>query len=127
MSGENGDLLKGLIIGGLIGAVLGILYAPKSGKEMREELAGKTDELLSKAREEYEKAVEKSGIISETAVKRLEELESSGKEKVEEVESKVNKFAHQDAKTVPGNKNKLKKAFDVGVATYRKEKNKKLI
>jgi gas vesicle protein len=127
MSEKNGGLLKGLIIGGLIGAVLGILYAPKSGKEMREELAGKTDELLSKAREEYEKAVEKSGIISETAVKRLEELESSAKEKVEEVESKVNKFAHQGAKTVQGNKNKLKKAFDVGVATYRKEKNKKLI
>lgn len=127
MSEKNGGLLKGLIIGGLIGAVLGILYAPKSGKKMREELAGKTDELLSKAREEYEKAVEKSRIISETAVRRLEESESSAKEKVEEVESKVNKFAHQGAKTVQGNKNKLKKAFDAGVATYRKEKNKKLI
>ena len=127
MSEKNGDLLKGLIIGGLIGAVLGIFYAPKSGKEMREELAGKTDELLSKAKEEYEKAVEKNRIISETAVKRLEELESSAKEKVEEVESKVNKFAHQGAKTVQSNKNKLKKAFVVGVATYRKEKNKKLI
>ena len=127
MSEKNGDLLKGLVIGGLIGAVLGILYAPKSGKEMREELAVKTDELLSKAKEEYEKAVEKNRIISETAVKRLEELESSAKEKVEEVESKVNKFAHQGAKTVQGNKNKLKKAFDVGAATYRKEKNKKLI
>ncbi|HEX7415997.1 MAG TPA: YtxH domain-containing protein [Smithellaceae bacterium] len=127
MSERNGGLLKGLIIGGLIGAVLGVLYAPKSGKEMREELAGKTDDLLSKAKEEYEKALEKSRIVSETAVKRLEELGSSAKEKVEEAESKVNKFAYQGVKAVPGNKNKLKKAFDVGVATYRKEKNKKLI
>jgi gas vesicle protein len=127
MAEKNGGLLKGLIIGGLIGAVLGVLYAPKSGKEMREELTGKTDDFLSKAREEYEKALEKSRMVSETAVKRLEESGSSVKEKVEEVESKVNKFAHQDAKKVPGNKNKLKKAFDVGVATYRKEKNKKLI
>jgi hypothetical protein len=97
---------------------------------MREELAGKTDDLLSKAKEEYEKALEKSRVVSETAVKRLEELGSSAKEKVEEEESKgnkVNKFAHQGVNTVPGNKNKLKKAFDVGVATYRKEKNKKLI
>jgi gas vesicle protein len=127
MAEKNGGFLKGLIIGGLIGAVLGILYAPKSGKEMREELAGKTDEFLSKAKEEYEKAVEKSRIISETAVKQLEELESSAKEKVEEVENKVDKFAHQGSRTVQSNKNKLKKAFDVGVAAYRKEKNKKLI
>ena len=65
MSERNGDLLKGLIIGGLIGAVLGILYAPKSGKETREDIARKTEDLLDKAKEEYEKAVEKSKLAYE--------------------------------------------------------------
>ena len=60
MSEKNGDLFKGLIVGGLIGALLGILFAPKSGKETREDIARKTEELLGKAKEEYEKAAEKS-------------------------------------------------------------------
>ncbi|MEK6654015.1 MAG: YtxH domain-containing protein [Thermodesulfobacteriota bacterium] len=40
------DCVKGLIIGGLIGAALGILYAPKSGKETREEISHSAEELL---------------------------------------------------------------------------------
>ena len=65
------DFIGGFIIGGLVGAVIGILYAPKSGKETREEIGRKTDELLSKAKEEYDHAVEKSRMIFEAAVERL--------------------------------------------------------
>ena len=43
---KRSDFIGGLIIGGLVGAVIGILYAPKSGKETREEIGRKTDELL---------------------------------------------------------------------------------
>jgi gas vesicle protein len=52
MSENNGDLLLGFIIGGLVGVTLGILFAPKSGKETREEIT-------RKAKEGYEKAAEK--------------------------------------------------------------------
>lgn len=125
MSERNGDLLKGLIIGGLIGAVIGILYAPKSGRETREDIANKADELLAKAREEYEKAVEKSKAAYEVAMQRLKEVEVSAKERVEEIEGKVSEFAQQSAETINENKNRLKKAIDAGVEAYREEKNKK--
>jgi gas vesicle protein len=125
MSEKNNDLLKGLFIGGLIGVVLGILYAPKSGKETREEIACKADELLGRAKEEYEKAVEKSKTAYETAVKHLKGLEISAKEKMEEVEGKVNEFANLGAEAVSGNKNRLRKAIDAGVEAYREENNKK--
>jgi len=125
MSERNGDLLKGLIIGGLIGAALGILYAPKSGKETREDIAHKTEDLLNKAKEEYEKAVAKSKMAYEAALKRWQELESSAKGKMEEVESKVNSIAQQGIETVQENKNRLKKAIDAGVEAYREEKDKK--
>jgi gas vesicle protein len=59
MSENNGDLLVGFIVGGLIGAALGILFAPKSGKETREDIKQKADELIIKAKEEYEKAAQK--------------------------------------------------------------------
>ncbi|MGV8059647.1 MAG: YtxH domain-containing protein [Smithellaceae bacterium] len=125
MSEKNGDLLKGLVIGGLIGAALGILYAPKSGKETREDIARKTEDLLEKAKEEYEKAVAKSKLAYESAMKRLQELELSAKGKVEEVESKVAEFAQQSAEAVQDNKNRLKKAIDAGVEAYRVEKTGK--
>ena len=125
MSERSGELLKGLVIGGLIGVGLGILYAPKSGKETREDIARKTEDLLGKAKEEYEKAVEKSKRAYELAVKRLEELELSAREKVQDVENKVNEFAQQGSETIQANKNKLKKAIDAGVDAYREEKTKK--
>ena len=53
------DCIKGMIVGGLIGATLGILYAPKSGKETREELRKSADEVFEKAKEQYEAACEK--------------------------------------------------------------------
>ena len=125
MSEKSYDLLKGLFIGGLIGVVLGVLYAPKSGKETREDIARTTEDLLSKGKEEYEKAVEKSKTVYETAVKHLKGLEISAKEKVEEVEDKVNEFVHQGAEVIAGNKNRLRKAIDAGVEAYREENIKK--
>ena len=125
MSEKSSDLLKGLFIGGFIGVVLGILYAPKSGKETREDIVRITEDLLSKGKEEYEKAVERSKEAYETAVKRLKGLEISAKEQVEEVESKVSEFAHKGADAIADSKNRLKKAIDAGVDAYREENNKK--
>ena len=125
MSEKSSDLLKGLIIGGFVGVVLGILYAPKSGKETREDIARTTEDLLSKGKEEYEKAVAKSKSAYEEAVKRLKGLEISAKEKVEEIESKASDFAHKGADAIADSKNRLKKAIDAGVETYREESNKK--
>ena len=125
MSERNGDLLKGLIVGGLIGAALGILYAPKSGKETREDIARKTEELMNKAKEEYEKAVIKSKHAYEAAIKRLQDMETAAKAKVEEVENKVSEFAEQSTETIQDNKTRLKKAINAGVDAYREEKTKK--
>jgi len=125
MSERNGDLLKGLFIGGLIGVVMGILYAPKSGKETREDIVRTTEDLLSRAKDEYEKAVEKSKAAYEAAVERLKDLELSTKEKVHEIEGKVSEFASQSAEKIADNKNRLKNAIDAGVDAYREEKTKK--
>ena len=125
MSEKSSDLLKGLFIGGLIGVVLGVLYAPKSGKETREDIARTTEDLLSRGKEEYEKAVEKSKTAYEAAVKHLKGLEISAKEKVEEIESKASEFAHKGADALVDSKNRLKKAIDAGVEAYREENVKK--
>jgi gas vesicle protein len=86
------DCVKGFIIGGLIGAALGILYAPKSGKETREGIRHSAEELLEKAKEEYEEAS-----------REIEQLVGREKE------------------LYVGKKERLKKALEAGVETYKQQ------
>lgn len=124
MADREMDWIKGLLVGGLIGAAIGLLFAPKSGRETREDIARKTDELLAKAKQEYEKAAEKSKAAYEEAAARLKAAEGVAREKVGELEGKVGQLAHQGADVLQENKSRLKKALEAGVETYREEKNK---
>jgi gas vesicle protein len=123
MAESNGHFFKGLFIGGLIGAVIGILYAPKRGKEMRENLARQADEIIAKAKEAFEKNKE----TYEKEHKRLKNIESSVRNKASEVESKINEFTHQSAEAVQDRKKRLKKAIHAGVEAYREKQKKKLL
>ncbi|MGA3281667.1 MAG: YtxH domain-containing protein [Smithella sp.] len=127
MSERNNDLLKGLFVGGLIGMVLGVLFAPKSGKQTREDITRKADELLVKAKEEYEKAIEKSKTAHDASVNNLKDLGATVEEKAVEAESKVSEFAHQGVEVIKSNKNRLKMAIDAGLEAYREEISKKSI
>jgi len=58
-----GLLVAGFAIGALVGTVMGLLFAPKSGRELREEIKEKSAEYYGVARERgaeyYDKAKEK--------------------------------------------------------------------
>ena len=83
------DCLKGLIIGGLIGAALGILYAPKSGKETREEISHTAEELLKKTKTQYEELC-----------KRIEQLADQEKELLVEKKEKIKKALEAGAEVL---------------------------
>ncbi len=44
--GVSGAFMRGAILGGILGAVLAIWYAPRSGRELRRLLQGRRRELL---------------------------------------------------------------------------------
>lgn len=52
---RTGDILTAFIIGGVIGAVLGILFAPASGKVTRERVGDWLEEKKEEAKETLEK------------------------------------------------------------------------
>jgi gas vesicle protein len=127
MSEKNGDLLKGLFVGGLIGIALGLLFAPRSGKETRDDIKQKANDLFVKARDEYEKVVEKSKLACEKSVQQLKDMNLSAKEKTMEMENKVGELANQGIEAIQSNKNRFKKAIDAGLEAYREEINKEKV
>lgn len=48
----------GLLIGGLIGAALGFLFAPQPGEKTREQLRGRIDEVVSLGKSAWEEGKE---------------------------------------------------------------------
>ncbi len=118
------DFLKGLLIGGLIGAAAGILFAPKSGKETREDISRKAQDLAARARDEYEAAVEKSKKVYEAALERMKEVQSAAGKKASEAEGKVEDMLDKGMESLDHTKSRLKKAIDAGMEAYREEKEK---
>ncbi len=68
---RNGEILGAFVVGGLIGAALGILFAPASGKETREKIGDWVEETKEKAKEKIER-------LEEEIKKRKEHLLKSG-------------------------------------------------
>ena len=73
MSDQGGDMFKGFLLGGILGAALGVLFAPRSGKDIRANLKDESDDLLDKAKKELETIKDElndlGGKISETIEK----------------------------------------------------------
>jgi gas vesicle protein len=111
--------VKGIILGGVIGAALGLLFAPQSGRKTREEISGKAKELLTKAEKEYEAALKKSGKAYESAVKQLKNLESSAREKAGEMEEKVEELTELGKDALHDTKGQLTKAVKTAVHAFK--------
>jgi gas vesicle protein len=77
--------MQGLFIGALVGAVVGLLCAPKSGKETREELSMKASEIAAQLKNEYGAALEKSKLAYDSLLVRLKELEAMAEKKAKEL------------------------------------------
>jgi gas vesicle protein len=122
MSNQIEGFIKGIILGGAIGAAIGILYAPQSGRETRKEIACKTDDLLAKAKEEYDKALERSKKTYESALKRLRDLELAAKERVGHLEGDVAEIVERGNEVLQDGKSRLNRALDVGVEAFKEEK-----
>jgi gas vesicle protein len=119
MSNQIEGFIKGIILGGVIGAAIGILYAPQSGRKTREDINRKTDKLLTKAKEEYEATLKKSSKAYEAAVKELKHLESSTKEKVGEMEEKVDELTELGKEAFHDTKGHLTKAVNAAVHAFK--------
>ncbi len=84
-----GRFFRGLLVGGFMGAVAGILFAPKSGKELRSELKQKGSETFEDARHMYGDTMDKAETILEDARRRAKELKEEADRLVSEARFKA--------------------------------------
>ncbi len=106
-----------LLIGGGIGAVLALLFAPKSGQELRGDIADATRKGVDRSREAAQQLGDRAGQYYETTRERATELYSQAAEKVSEVAQTARETAARQTGTVAA-------AIDAGKKAYQDEKRK---
>jgi gas vesicle protein len=77
-----------LLIGGGIGAVIALLFAPKSGQELREDIADVTRKGIEKSKETAAQLQERAGEYYEVGRERANELYQTAQEKAGEIGEK---------------------------------------
>jgi gas vesicle protein len=117
-SGESiSTRLTYLLIGGGIGAILALLFAPKSGEELRSDIADATRKGIDRSREAAQQLSDRAGEYYETTRERASELYSTAAEKVGEVAKTAREAASRQTGTVAA-------AIDAGKKAYQEEKRK---
>jgi gas vesicle protein len=106
-----------LIIGGGIGAILALLFAPKSGQELREDIADVTRKGLEKSRETAGQLGEYAGEYYEVAKDKTGELYQTAQEKAEALAQGARDVASRTASPFTA-------AIDAGKKAYMDEKRR---
>ena len=106
-----------LLIGGGIGAVLALLFAPKSGQELRSDIADATRKGIDRSREAAQQLGDRAGEYYESTRDRAAELYSQAADKVGEVANTARESASRKSATVAA-------AIEAGKKAYQEEKRK---
>ena len=106
-----------LLIGGGIGAILALLFAPKSGQELRGDIADATRKGIDRSREAAQHLSDRAGEYYEATRERAGELYSTAASKVGEVAQTAREAASRQGGTVAA-------AIDAGRKAYQEEKRK---
>jgi gas vesicle protein len=86
---RGGGLFGAFLLGGLIGAALGLLFAPRAGRETREMLMEKGEELLDQSKDIYENGRERIVEAYESGKVVADERTAELRTKVEEVRERL--------------------------------------
>lgn len=137
MSQDNNSgksFIVGLLAGGAIGALIALLFAPKSGKELRSDLRHKSEEYLDEAEKYISEAREKAKELINEGKKRSEKIISEAKSKSQELikdaEKIINEAKEKTSEIISHTKEKIETESDrissavkAGVDAYKESKS----
>jgi len=100
-SGGTSTFLKGALVGGLLGAAAALLFAPKSGRELRGDLSGTISTMTDKSKELASTLGEKASDVAKSVSSKTAELAKSvneGKNSIMESVKQASADLAEDAK-----------------------------
>ncbi len=106
-----------LLVGGGIGAILALLFAPKSGEELRGDIADATRKGIEKSKETAAHLQEKAGEYYEVSREKAAEFYETAQEKAGDLADKAKAAAARTA-------NPFSAAIEAGKDAYTEEKRK---
>lgn len=126
-NGTTKGFLFGLLAGSAIGAVLALLYAPKSGKELRADIKAKTGELMDEAEGMVQSTKEKIPEIASEARKRSEQVISAAKSQANSLLQDADKVltnVKQRSSSILDEGVRVKDAMKAGVDAFKQERDR---
>ena len=97
---EGGSFLMGLLTGTALGVGLGMLFAPRAGSELRDQLSEQAGALANQAQDGYRKATQNAGQWAEKGKETAGEWAERGKDMYGKVREAVSRGAEEAQKSV---------------------------
>lgn len=113
-----------LLIGGGIGALLALLFAPKSGEELRGDIADATRKGIEKSKEAALVAKERAGEYYEISREKAGEYIQAAQDKAGELKEKAGELTEKAKEAVANTKNPFSAAIEAGKEAYTEEKRR---
>jgi gas vesicle protein len=88
----GGSFLMGLLAGTVLGAGLGMLFAPKAGAEVRKQISEQATRLRSTATDTIHQASDKLSQVSQQASEKLSQVSQQASAKVSQTSDKVSQI-----------------------------------
>ncbi len=123
-NGGGFDFFKGFLFGGVFGALAGLLFAPKSGKETRDDIRKYSLELKDSSLERLEEVQKRAEEVLRETKRQLEELKQNVASAAKDTVAAVGSQMEEGKAAVVEEKGRIKEAIAAGVTAYKEEKSK---
>lgn len=90
---DTGKVLGALVLGVAAGAVLGLLFAPSKGSELRQKISDNAGDIIDELAEKISEGKDMLSDLKGKATSKVDELKSKAEEEFGNVKSSVNQSA----------------------------------
>lgn len=113
--------LAGAFLGGLVGSLLALLLAPKSGRELRSDIRRRSEELYAKAREFFENAGDEAVETLNEARERARAIVQAAQEQAEVIIKDADRTLREARGRVSSTTERLREAARARAEAFRSE------
>lgn len=114
---KAGKGLFGVLIGGIVGSAVAFLFAPKKGKEVRENIKGNFDDIVNKTKDKSKQLFNQSLDIVDDIIKKSDELRALIKKYKEGTYDETMEKIEREIK-------RLRLTLLTAIETYKNSKNR---